>query len=84
MTGFLYRDKRSVSAVSGVANHTAVMADHFLYRTVLELTDNHEQRVFEGREGIQQFRSAANCGPPSAWLRNVPLAISHAGDPRAV
>ena len=28
-TGFLYRDKRSVSAVSGLAKHATVMADHF-------------------------------------------------------
>jgi hypothetical protein len=28
-TGFRYRDKRSVSAVSGLANHATVMADHF-------------------------------------------------------
>ena len=33
-TGFLYRDKRSVSAVSGLANYATVMADHSLYRTV--------------------------------------------------
>jgi hypothetical protein len=34
-TGFLYPDKRSVSAVSGLANHATVMADHSLHRTVL-------------------------------------------------
>jgi hypothetical protein len=28
-TGFLYRDKRSVSAISGLANHATVMADRF-------------------------------------------------------